>query len=107
MQMNDNIKVPEGWKRVRLGEILKYEQPTKYLVKNENYDKNSGIPVLTPGKTFILGYTDEKFGIFENLPVIIFDDFTTESKYINFPFKLKSSAIKILNTKKMKKIIYM
>ncbi|HOL34944.1 MAG TPA: restriction endonuclease subunit S [bacterium] len=103
---NDNIKVPEGWKRVRLGEVLKYEQPTKYLVKNENYDKNSGIPVLTPGKTLILGYTEEKFGIFENLPVIIFDDFTTESKYINFPFKLKSSAIKILNAKNEENNLY-
>jgi len=93
------FKLPEGWKWVKLGEVLEYEQPTKYIVKTENYDKQSGIPVLTPGKTFILGYTDEKDGIFTNVPVIIFDDFTTESKYVSFPFKVKSSALKILKSK--------
>ncbi|MGB9821758.1 MAG: restriction endonuclease subunit S [Pseudothermotoga sp.] len=104
--MSEDVKVPEGWKRVRLGEILKYEQPTKYLVKNEDYDKDIGIPVLTPGKTFILGYTEENFGVFKNIPAIIFDDFTTESKYINFPFKLKSSAVKILKTKDEKNNLF-
>lgn len=104
--MSEDVKVPEGWKRVRLGEILKYEQPTKYLVKNEDYDKDIGIPVLTPGKTFILGYTEGNFGVFKNIPAIIFDDFTTESKYINFPFKLKSSAVKILKTKDEKNNLF-
>ena len=88
--------LPEGWKRVRLREILEYEQPTKYIVESETYDKSLGIPVLTAGKSFILGYTDEKEGIYNQLPVIIFDDFTTDSKYIDFPFKVKSSAMKIL-----------
>jgi type I restriction enzyme S subunit len=88
--------LPEGWKWVRLGGILEYEQPQKYIVLTEDYDDKNGIPVLTAGKTFILGYTNENFGICDNLPVILFDDFTTDSKYINFPFKVKSSATKIL-----------
>ena len=50
----------------------------------------------TAGKTFILGYTNETDGIFNEVPVIIFDDFTTASKYVDFPFKVKSSAMKIL-----------
>ena len=80
-----------------LGEILEYEQPTKYIVKSENYDDSYATPVLTPGQTFILGYTDEKEGIYSDpLPVIIFDDFTTATKLVNFPFKVKSSAMKIL-----------
>ncbi len=91
--------LPEGWKKVRLGEVITYIQPTRFLVKTEKYDPASGIPVLTPGKTFILGYTDEIDGIYNNLPAIIFDDFTTESRYIKFPFKVKSSAIKILISK--------
>lgn len=90
------VKLPEGWKQVSLGEVLEYEQPTKYIVKTESYDEQHGTPVLTPGKTFILGYTNEKDGIFENTPTIIFDDFTTDSRYITFPFKVKSSALKIL-----------
>lgn len=83
------------WVEKKLGEVLDYEQPTNYLVEDTNY-KNNGIPVLTAGKTFILGYTDETHGIYNNLPVIIFDDFVTESKFVDFPFKTKSSAMKML-----------
>jgi len=97
--MAEDIKLPEGWKRVRLGEVIEYEQPQKYIVKNERYDERTGIPVLTAGKSFILGYTEEQFDIYNAIPAIIFDDFTTDSRYINFPFKLKSSAVKILKTK--------
>lgn len=86
-------------KEYTLGELLPYEQPTKYIVESTEYDDSYEIPVLTAGKSFILGYTDEKEGIFEKdrLPVIIFDDFTTASRYVNFPFKVKSSAMKILS----------
>ena len=83
------------WDEVELGKILAYEQPTKYIVSSTEYAPD-GIPVLTAGKTFILGYTHEEKGIYSNTPVIIFDDFVTESKYVDFPFKVKSSAIKML-----------
>lgn len=86
----------EGWEVKTLGDFLDYEQPTNYLVTNTEYIETSNIPVLTAGKTFILGYTDEEFGIFTNLPVIIFDDFTTANKFVTFPFKAKSSAMKML-----------
>jgi type I restriction enzyme S subunit len=84
------------WEVKRLGELLEYEQPTKYLVKDSEYSDENDVPVLTAGKTFVLGYTNEENGIFNNLPVIIFDDFTTANKYVTFPFKAKSSAMKIL-----------
>lgn len=87
------------WEKVKLGEVLEYEQPTKYLVKSKKYNASNITPVLTANKAFILGYTNETSGIFNNLPVIIFDDFTTASKFVNFPFKVKSSAIKILRPK--------
>ncbi|WP_387304928.1 restriction endonuclease subunit S, partial [Helicobacter pylori] len=51
------------------------------------------------GKTFILGYTNEKDNIYQaskSSPVIIFDDFTTATQWVDFPFKVKSSAMKIL-----------
>mgnify|MGYP000892979463 CR=1 FL=1 len=99
-------KLPEGWKRIKLGKVLDYEQPINYIVKSENYDQKSGIPVLTAGKTFILGYTDETEGVFKDVPVIIFDDFTTESKFINFSFKVKSSALKILKLRDDRNNIY-
>ena len=88
------------WEEKKLGDILDYIQPTKYLVKGTEYNDSYIIPVLTAGKTFILGYTNETDGVFENnLPVIIFDDFTTANKFVNFPFKAKSSAMKILVSK--------
>ena len=88
---------PKNWELIRLNEALYYEQPTDYIVKNTNYDNSYSTPVLTAGKSFILGYTNETSGIYINLPCIIFDDFTTESKYVDFPFKVKSSAMKILS----------
>ena len=83
-------------KRYALNELLSYEQPTAYIVESTDYNDSYEIPVLTAGKTFILGYTNEKNGVYDNLPVIIFDDFTTSSRYVNFKFKVKSSAMKIL-----------
>lgn len=83
-------------KEYTLGELLTYEQPTPYIVESADYDDSYETPVLTAGKSFILGCTNEKHGIFDQLPVIIFDDFTTASQYVNFKFKVKSSAMKIL-----------
>ncbi|MBS9780978.1 MAG: restriction endonuclease subunit S [Gammaproteobacteria bacterium] len=95
------------WGKVELGSILDYKQPTPYLVKSTNYSDEYKTPVLTAGKTFLLGYTDENFGIYKNnLPVIIFDDFTTATKFVDFPFKVKSSAMKILTTKNNNSIKY-
>ena len=79
-----------------LGELLSYEQPTPYIVESTDYNDVYKTPVLTAGKSFILGYTNDKNNIYNKLPVIIFDDFTTSSRYVNFPFKVKSSAMKIL-----------
>lgn len=94
---DENGKDYPEWGEKRLGDCLRYEQPTKYLVESVEYSDNYNIPVITAGKTFILGYTDEKDGIFKNdLPIILFDDFTTATQFVNFPFKLKSSAAKIL-----------
>ena len=91
---------PDGVEYKQLCELLDYEQPTKYLVQSTHYDGSFPIPVLTAGQTFILGYTDEITGIYDaskHHPVIIFDDFTTAFKWVDFPFKAKSSAMKMLS----------
>ena len=87
------------WNTVELGEIFDYIQPTKYLAKTTDYDNAYKTPVLTAGKTFILGYTSETKDVYTNVPVVIFDDFTTATQYVDFPFKVKSSALKILAVK--------
>lgn len=88
------------WKE--LGEVIEYEQPTKYIVSSKAYDNSDEIPVLTAGQSFILGYTNEKDGIYQaskSNPVIIFDDFTTSKQWVDFKFKVKSSAMKMLTIK--------
>ncbi|MCT3043552.1 restriction endonuclease subunit S [Leuconostoc mesenteroides] len=104
----NGAKVPElrfkgftgDWEERKLGEIFNYEQPTKYIVKSTEYDDTFNTPVLTAGKSFLLGYTDEITGIKNatvDNPVVIFDDFTTGSHYVDFPFNIKSSAMKLLS----------
>lgn len=87
----------QQWTMYELGDLLEYEQPTAYIVESTDYNDSYPIPVLTAGKAFILGYTNETNRVFDQLPVIIFDDFTTSTQYVNFPFKVKSSAMKILH----------
>ena len=84
---------------ISLDELIDYEQPNKYIVKSENYSDEYSTPVLTAGKSFIKGYTNESDNVYSDFPVIIFDDFTTSSRYVDFPFKVKSSAMKILKCK--------
>ena len=89
------------WKE--LGDFLNFEQPTPYLVKSTEYDNSYKTPVLTAGQSLLLGYTNETDGIYEadkDNPCIIFDDFTTSFHWIDFPFKVKSSAMKMLKPKK-------
>ena len=99
-------KLPEGWAVCQLDSIISYEQPTPYIVKSTDYDDKYTTPVLTAGKSFIIGHTNETNGIYEKLPCIIFDDFTTDSKLVDFPFKVKSSAMKILQVKENINIEY-
>ncbi len=89
-------QLPDGWCKCRLEDIVEYEQPQAYIVNSTDYDDSYLTPVLTAGKSFIIGYTNETKGIYQNTPCIIFDDFTTDSKLVDFPFKVKSSAMKIL-----------
>lgn len=96
----NGVRYGGEWHRAELGAVLDYIQPTPYLVDSTDYNDSYSIPVLTAGKSFILGYTNEEHGIYHApLPAIIFDDFTTDSKFVDFEFKAKSSAMKILTAK--------
>ena len=83
-----------------IGNILSFEQPQRYIVSSAEYSNDDTFtPVLTANKAFILGYTTETDGIYGKGDCIIIDDFTLDCKYVSFPFKVKSSAIKILTAK--------
>ena len=97
----------ESEKEVTIADVLSYEQPTKYIVSDTEYSDNNGLtPVLTANKAFILGYTEEVDGVYDKGPCIILDDFTLDSKIVDFPFKVKSSAIKILSAKEAVSLRY-
>jgi type I restriction enzyme M protein len=101
-------KLETNFRIAKLEDVIEYEQPTKYIVASEEYDDSYKTPVLTAGKSFILGYTNEDTGIFDSpLPVIIFDDFTTATKLVDFRFKVKSSAMKILKAKENANITFL
>lgn len=89
----------DNWIEAVLEDVLDYIQPTNYIVDSTEYSNAHKIPVLTAGKSFILGFTSEEHNVFSELPVIIFDDFTTATQFVNFRFKVKSSAMKILSPK--------
>ena len=100
-----NQLCPDGVEHVKIGEVVSYEQPTKYLVQSTDYNDSFTTPVLTAGQSFILGYTDEITGIYNatiDNPVIIFDDFTAAFKWVDFKFKVKSSAMKMLTADESK-----
>ena len=103
---DDGTDFPE-WKYKTIKDVLNYEQPQKYIVSSENYDDRNQIPVLTANKAFILGYTNEKEGIYSKGNVIIYDDFTMDIKYVNFQFKVKSSTIKMLTAKNNNDLYFM
>ena len=88
-----------------ISDVLSYEQPQPYIVENTEYTAE-GIPVLTANKAFVLGYTSEINGIYDKGDCIIFDDFTLDCKYVDFPYKIKSSAIKILTAKNKELLRY-
>lgn len=88
-----------------ISDVLCYEQPQPYIVENTEYTAE-GIPVLTANKAFVLGYTSETNGIYDKGDCIIFDDFTLDCKYVDFPYKIKSSAIKILTAKNKELLRY-
>lgn len=91
---------------MKIKDFIDYEQPNEYIVESDRYNSKYSTPVLTAGQSFILGYTNESKGVYEKGPCIIFDDFTTSVHYVDFPFKVKSSAMKILTTKSNADIKY-
>ncbi|MCS4536979.1 hypothetical protein NXS15_02480 [Mycoplasma sp. CSL7475-4] len=87
-------KTTNAWEQKRVADIIDYLRPDKYIVKDVDISENGKIPILTANKTPVLGWSNSLN--FYAGECILFDDFTLLNKFINFPFVLKSSAIKIL-----------
>ena len=87
---HENVKivdgVPEGWKKEKVGNIIKTLPKTKQ-VKTAETLSNGEIPVIDQSRDFIAGYTNDKETIIKSeTPVIVFGDHTRILKLIQFPF---------------------
>lgn len=62
----------EHTENCEINQLLAYEQPSAYIVVNDEYSANTTLtPVLTANKGFVLGYTNEDFGIYQKGECII------------------------------------
>ncbi|MFC6276098.1 restriction endonuclease subunit S [Psittacicella hinzii] len=101
--LNEPDLSTSNWQELPLGRLLQYSQPFKYLVASKTYASSPSaknpIPVITPGKSFIKGYTQRDYKVYraDEQAVILFDDFTAASQYVDFAFKVQNSATKILS----------
>jgi len=68
-------------------------------ILKENYHSRGKIPIIDQGKNQISGFSDEKVGIYKEIPVIIFGDHTRIIKYVDYPFLLGADGVKILSVK--------
>ena len=68
-------------------------------ILKENYHSKGKIPIIDQGKNQISGFSDEKMGIYKEIPVIIFGDHTRIIKYVDYPFLLGADGVKILSIK--------
>ena len=68
-------------------------------IPKEDYLPNGIYPIIDQGKGMIAGYTNQKEGLFVDVPAIIFGDHTRIIKYIDFPFFLGADGVKLLKRK--------
>ena len=78
-----------------------FEDQTKYgtKIKTDEYKEKGKHAIVDQGKKLIAGYTDLEYGLYNNVPVIIFGDHTRVIKYIDVPFFLGADGTKILKCK--------
>ena len=88
----------DAWEQQQIEKIFNYERPDKYICFDKDIERSGAVPVLTANKAFILGYTNDSSNVYHRAS-IIFDDFTMDSKFVDFSYKVRSSALKILTVK--------
>ena len=68
-------------------------------IQTSDYLKLGKYPIIDQGQDQIAGYTNEKDGVFTEVPAIIFGDHTRIIKYIDTPFFLGADGVKLLKCK--------
>ena len=78
-----------------------FEDKTKYGTKLETdkYLDEGSYQIIDQGKDEIAGYTNEREGLFDDVPAIVFGDHTRIIKYVTEPFFLGADGVKVLKPK--------
>ena len=91
-------EIPENWEVINFENSL--NRKAKFLVgelKQKDYQIMGKYPIIDQSEEFITGYSDTKNLVYRgSLPVVIFGDHTRVVKFIDFPFIIGGSGIKIL-----------
>lgn len=73
--------------------------PSKeHQIKSSSYHEKGKYEVVDQGKEDVVGYSDQTEKLFENVPVIIFGDHTTNLKYRDNPFIVGADGVKLLKS---------
>lgn len=68
-------------------------------IPTDEYLKIGKYPIIDQGQAQISGYYDDRSGIFEDIPALIFGDHTRVIKYVDEPFFLGADGVKLLKAK--------
>ena len=74
---------------------------TKFVrkIKKSDYLDSGIYPIIDQGQEFVIGYTNDEKGLYNDVPAIIFGDHTRIIKYIDKPFFIGADGVKVLKTK--------
>lgn len=106
--INYETGLPEGWKQVKVGNLLSKLKSTRKIKSSEVLEKGK-IPVVDQSRDFIKGYTNEiesEISCIE--PIIVFGDHTRILKLIDFNFARGADGTQLIlsSEKRMPQILF-
>jgi len=102
-------EIPESWDIVEFEKTLDSE--VNYEVgelKQKDFQATGQFPIIDQSEALIAGYSDDGEKVYNGkLPIIIFGDHTRVVKYVDFPFIIGGSGVKILIPNKEFDILFL
>ncbi|RAK19137.1 type I restriction enzyme S subunit [Anoxybacillus vitaminiphilus] len=85
-----------NWKLLKFSDVLRDETKNAKKIKKEEYLAQGSYPIIDQGKDYIAGFTNDREGVYDKSPLIIFGDHTRILKYIDFPIFIGADGVKLL-----------
>ena len=94
------------WEAFTVDELFKSLATRNHQVPSSAICTSGNYPVVDQGKAIVAGYSDCRERLFKKVPVIVFGDHTTVTKFIAFEFIVGADGIKILQKKRSQDSIH-